>query len=113
MDTVWRAEAEAMGKLKVLNGRAATGADSEAGDVVFYIPDSRSIPYRFDHELPLIAKIINPDGGVAPLGSLVTIVQAEQGDNGEVLLGFMFGDGEEGVCMLGEVEVIGPATEVP
>jgi hypothetical protein len=100
-----------MGKLKMLNGRAATEADSEAGSVVFYIPHSRSTPYRFDHELPLIAKVVNPEGGVAPPGSLVTIVQAERGDNGEVLLGLMFGDGEEGVCMLEEVEVIGPAPE--
>jgi hypothetical protein len=113
MDTVVRAEEGEMGKLKVLNGRAATEADSEAGSVVFYIPDSRSTPYRFDHELPLIARIINPGDGIAPHGSLVTIVQAEQGDNGEVVIGFMFGEGEEGVCTLQELEVIGPAPEEP
>jgi hypothetical protein len=113
MDTVWRVAAEEMGKLKVLNGRVATEADSEAGSVVFYIPDSRSVPYRFDDELPLMARFINPESGVVPPGSLVTIVQAEQGDNGEVVLGFMFGDGEEGVCMLEEVEVVGPTAEEP
>ena len=102
-----------MGKLKVLNGRTATEADSEAGSIVFYIPDSRSTPYNFDHALPLTAKIINPSGGVAPPNSLVTIVQAEQGDNGEVVLGLMFGNGEEGICMLEEVEVIGPASKQP
>jgi hypothetical protein len=98
-----------MGKVKALNGRAPTEADVEAGTVVFYIPDSRSTPYEFDHQLPLLARVINPDDGAAPLGSIVTIVQAEKGDNGQVLLGLLLDDGGEAVCMLEEVELIGPA----
>jgi hypothetical protein len=100
-----------MGKVKPLNGRAATEADSEAGTVVFYIPESRSSAYQFDHPLPLLARVTNPDDGAAPLGTIVTIVQAEQGDNGEVVLGLLLDDGGEAICMLNEVEVLGPAPE--
>ncbi len=101
--------------LKVLNGRVATKDDADAGRVVFYIPDARSVPYRFEHDLPLLAKVTTPDErvGFPPSGSLVTIVQAEQGDNGEILLGLMYGECEEGLCQLGEVEVIGRLDEAP
>jgi len=97
----------------VLNGRVATEADAQERSVIFHIPDSRSTTYYFDHELPLTAKVINPEGGAGPPGSLVTIVQAERGDNGVVLLGLMLDDGGEAVCLLEEVEVIGPAPEDP
>jgi len=99
--------------LKVLNDRAATKEDAQAGRVVFHIPDSRSIPYQFDNELPLLAKVTTPDedNGFPPPGALVAIVQAELGDNGQILFGVMYGHGEEGICQPGEVEVIGPLGE--
>jgi hypothetical protein len=97
---------------KVLNGRAATEADANAGAVVFYIQDSRSKPYAFDHELPLLAKVIGPeDNGLGPGGTEVIVVQAEEGDNGTVLLGVLIGDDGEGICMLNELQILGPVPD--
>jgi hypothetical protein len=98
---------------KVLNGRVATEADVEQGNVVFQIPEAHSTPYSFDQELPLTAKVIRRESEFLPPGSLVTIVQAERGDNGEVVLGLMLDDGGEAVCMLAKVEVVGSAPEDP
>lgn len=93
---------------KVLNGRAATEYDANARTVVFYIQDCRSKPYAFNHELPLLARVIGPeDNGLGPAGSEVIVVQAEEGDNGEVLLGVLIGEDGEGVCMLNELEIVG------
>jgi len=94
---------------KVLNGRAATEYDANAATVVFYIQDCRSKTYAFDHELPLLARVIGPeDNGLGTAGTEVVVVQAEEGDNGEVLLGVLFGEDGEGVCMLDELEIVGP-----
>ncbi len=102
-----------MDELKVLNGRVATERDVEARRVIFFIPDSRSTPFEFDHAFPLLAKVVKKDDmdGFPKPGSLVTIVQAEMTDEGQVVLGLIYGDGEEGVCHLQDIEVIGPIQE--
>jgi hypothetical protein len=95
--------------LKVLNSRVATEAEAETRSVVFYIPEGRSVPYSFGQNLPLQAKVvIHDEENGFPFGSVITIVQAEQGDNGEVIFGVMYGVDQEGICMLSDVEVIGP-----
>ena len=100
-----------MGLLKVLNGRIATEADVDAHSVVFYIPDGRSVPYTFEHELPLLARVTKTEDEVnfAPPGTLVTIVQAELVDGQNVVLGLMMDGDVEGICDLADVDVLGPA----
>jgi hypothetical protein len=96
-----------VGALKVLNSRVATQAEADARSVVFYIPEGRSVPYSFGRDLPLQAKVvIHDEANGYPFGSMVTVVQAEQGDNGEIVLGLMFGEDQEGICMLSDVEII-------
>jgi hypothetical protein len=94
--------------LKVLNGRAATSEDAEKRSVVFYIPDSRSVSFTFDRSLPLKAVVTKPDDGdgFPPPGSVVYVVQAEIGDNGEVVIGLMYGDDQEALCLLRDITVI-------
>jgi len=100
-----------MGSLKVLNGRVATKADVNANSVVFYIPDGRSVPYEFEHQLPLLARVTKAGDEVnfAPPGALVTIVQAELVDGNDVVLGLMMDGDVEGICDLADVDVLGPA----
>lgn len=95
-----------MSNRRALNGRAATKADSEAGEVVFYIEEGRSAPYSFGRDLPLRARLIGAEDttGLAQ-GTVIEILQAEVGDTGDVLIGFVT-DAEEGVCMLHEIELI-------
>ncbi|MDE3200668.1 MAG: hypothetical protein KGN79_07075 [Acidobacteriota bacterium] len=93
-----------MAKRKALNGRVATEADSLAGEVIFYIPDERSVPYSFGRDLPLRAWLVGDETGFPPRTE-IEILQAELGDTGDVLVGFMVGE-DEGICMLHEVELI-------
>jgi hypothetical protein len=89
-----------------LNGRTATQADVDAGKVIFYIPDERSTPYRFGRDLPLRARLVDSDETTGfAAGTTVEILQAEVGDTGDVLIGFVAGD-EQGICMLHEIELI-------
>jgi len=98
-----------MPDLKVLNGRVATEADAEDRSVVFYIRDSRSTPYSFAHPLPLRARLRSPEeSGIESSGNEVVIVQAERGDNGQILIGLQYGENEEAVCTLEELEILGP-----
>jgi hypothetical protein len=95
-----------MSNARALNGRAATQADVDAGTVVFYVPDGRSTPYQFGRELPIRARLLNSEEQSGfPAGTVVDVVQAEAGDNGEVLIGFVVGD-EDGLCLLHEIEPI-------
>jgi hypothetical protein len=96
-----------MSESKILNGRAATKKDFEAGKVIFYIPDSRSAPYSFGRDLPLTARVVNPDlgDGCPPPGTPLIIVQAEITDGEYVTLGVIYGDGDEGVFALEDVEL--------
>jgi hypothetical protein len=95
-----------MSNRRALNGRAATKADQDAEEVIFYIPDGRSVPYRFGRDLPLSARLISPEEATGfPVGTVIEILQAEVGDTGDVLIGFMVGE-EEGVCQLNEIELI-------
>jgi len=99
-------EGKAVSKCRALNGRAATKADQDAEEVIFYIPNGRSAPYRFDRDLPLSARLISPEEETGfPVGTLIEILQAEIGDTGDVLIGFMVGE-EEGICQLNEIELI-------
>jgi len=91
-----------MSKRRALNGRVATQADQDAEEVIFYIPDGRSVLYRFQRELPLRARLVGETSGF-PVGTEIEILQAETGDTGDVLIGFMVGE-DEGICLLHEVE---------
>jgi len=88
-----------------LNGRVATQADVDAGTVIFYIPDGRSTPYDFGRALPLKARIAGEETEAYPVGTEVEILQAEVGDTGDVLIGFMVGQ-DEGIGMLHEFELL-------
>jgi hypothetical protein len=95
-----------MSNVRALNGRSATQADVDAGTVVFYIPDGRSTPYYFGRDLPLRALLLGPEEQSGfPDGTVIDVLQAEVGDNGEVLIGFVAGE-EEGICQLNEIELI-------
>ena len=93
-----------MSKRCALNGRVATQADQDAEKVIFYIPGDRSVPYRFERDLPLRAHLVGTETGF-PVGTEVEILQAEIGDTGDVLIGFIVGE-DEGICMLKEIELI-------
>ena len=96
-----------MSKRRALNGRVATQADQDAEEVVFYIPDGRSVPYRFERDLPLRARLVGTEKTTGfPIGTEIEILQAEIGDTGDVLIGFIVGEGE-GLCLLHEIELIG------
>ncbi len=95
-----------MTKRIALNGRAATQADQDAETVIFYIQDGRSVPYRFERDLPLRARLVGTEETTGfPVGTEIEILQAELGDTGDVLIGFVAGE-EEGICMLHEIELI-------
>jgi hypothetical protein len=95
-----------MSKRRALNGRVATQADQDAKEVIFYIPDGRSVPYRFERDLPLRARLVGTEETTGfPIATEIEILQAEIGDTGDVLIGFMVGE-EEGICMLQEIELI-------
>jgi hypothetical protein len=89
-----------------LNNRIGTSEDVDAGRCVFQIPDGRSVPYSFGRELPITAVIARDLGeGSPPVGTHVEVLQAEQGDTGDVLVGFVLGD-QEFVGMLDDIRVI-------
>jgi hypothetical protein len=89
-----------------LNNRAATPEDAKAGTVIFHIPDGRSTPYSFGRELPITAVIARDLGEDSPsVGTRVEVLQAEQGDTGDVLVGFVLGD-QEFVGMLDDIQVL-------
>jgi len=95
-----------MSKRRALNGRAATTTDQDAEEVIFYIEDGRSVPYWLGRELPLSARLISTEEDTGlPVGTEIEILQAELGDTGDVLIGFMVGE-EEGICQLNEIELI-------
>jgi hypothetical protein len=95
-----------MSKRRALNGRVATQADQDAEKVIFYIPDGRGVPYRFERDLPLRARLVGTEETTGfPIGTEIEILQAEIGDTGDVLIGFIVGE-DEGICMLKEIELI-------
>ena len=94
-----------MSKRRALNGRVATQADQDAEEVIFYIPDGRSVPYRFERDLPIRARLVGAAETGFPVGTEIEILQAEIGDTGAVLIGFIVGE-DEGICLLHEIELI-------
>jgi hypothetical protein len=95
-----------MSMRRALNGRVATKADQDAEEVIFYIEDGRSVPYQFGRDLPLSARLISPEEATGfPVGTVIEVLQAETGDTGDVLIGFIAGE-EEGICQLNEIELI-------
>ena len=94
-----------MSKRRALNGRVATQADQDAEESIFYIPDGRSVPYRFGRDLPLRARLVTEKTTGFPIGTEIQILQAEIGDTGDVLIGFIVGE-DEGICRLQEIELI-------
>jgi len=97
-----------MSKRTILNGRVASKAEFDNGDVIFYVPDEESRPFSFGRELPLQATVVA--GDFALPGTVVSVVQAEEDENGHVVLGVTWDDGE-GVCALEDIELGG--TEAP
>jgi len=56
--------------------------------------------------LPLCARLLGTEETTGfPVGTEIEILQAELGDTGDVLIGFMAGE-EEGICLLHEIELI-------
>ena len=95
-----------MPKRRAMNGRVATQADQDAEEVIFYIPNGRSVPYRFERDLPLRARLVGTEETTRfPIGTEIEILQAEIGDTGDVLIGFIVGE-DEGICLLHEIELI-------
>jgi hypothetical protein len=87
-----------------LNGRVATEADIDAGAAIFCVPDGRSVTYQLGRDLPLRARVVGPNTGIAT-GTEVEILQAEIADTGDILVGFVNGE-QECVCKLHEIELI-------
>lgn len=95
-----------MSKRRALNGRVATQAIQDAEEVIFYIPDSRSVAYRFKRDLPLSARLVGTEKTTGfPISTEIEILQAEIGVTGDVLIGFVVGE-DEGICLLKEIELI-------
>jgi len=90
----------------------ATEEDCKAGQAIFYIPDNRSKVYDLGRPLPLTARYRQDtetstakEQGIIPAETVVEIIQCEIGDNGEILVGFRYAEGE-GLCMLNELEIL-------
>lgn len=84
----------------VICGRTASEADIEAGMAVFCIPSgSKPHPIR----LPVCGVYRDAENGIT---TPVVVIQAEEGDNGQVFLGVRPLVGGNMVCMLGEVEIV-------
>jgi hypothetical protein len=95
-----------MSNARALNGRSATQGDVDAGTVIFYVPEGRSTPYQFGRDLPLRARLLGSEEQTGfPTGTEVDVMQAEVGDTGDVLIGFVTGD-DEGICLLHEIDLI-------
>jgi hypothetical protein len=73
--------------------------------VIFYIPSGRSVPYRFERDLPLRARLVGTEKTTGfPVGTEIEILQAEIGDIGDVLVGFISWRGRGD--LLQEIELI-------
>jgi hypothetical protein len=89
----------------LIQGRVATEADYHSGVAVFDVQDGHSAPYSLGHNLPIRAELVKSDGMEWPVGSQVSIVQAEITDGYHVTLGVLNGD-EQGVCALEDVKLL-------
>ena len=64
------------------------------------------VPYRFERDLPLRAGLVGTEETIGfPIGTEIEILQAEIGDIGDVLIGFIVGE-DEGIGLLKEIELI-------
>ena len=91
--------------------KPATEEDCKAGRAIFYIPDNRSTVYDLGRPLPLTARYrqdtvigMGEPQKIISAGTPVEIIQCEIGDNGEILVGFLYAGGE-GICMLNELDI--------
>jgi len=89
----------------LIQGRVATEADFHSGVAVFYVPDGLSAPYSLGRDLPIRAELVKSEGTDWPVGSQVSIVQAEISDGKDVILGVVHGD-EQGICTLEDVKLL-------
>ena len=90
-----------------INNRTATRDDVDQNTCIFFVPDNRTKPYSFGRPLPLSARLVLPEeDSFAPSGTPVQILQAEQDENGAVILGVVYCDGQEALCGLTDVELI-------
>jgi hypothetical protein len=89
----------------LIQGRVATEADFHSGAAIFYVPDGRSVPYSLGRDLPVRAELVKSEGTDWPVGSQVSIVQAEISGGKDVILGVVHGD-EQGICTLEDVKLL-------
>ena len=90
-----------------INDRTATQNDVDHNTCIFCVPDNRTKPYSFGRPLPLSARLVlSEEESFAPPGTPVQILQAEQDENGEVILGVVYGEAQEALCGLTDVELI-------
>jgi len=89
----------------LIQGRVATEADYHCGVAVFYVPDGHSAPFSLGRDLPLRAELVKSDGMDWPVGSQISVVQAEITDGRHVTIGVLYGD-EQGVCTLEDVKLL-------
>jgi hypothetical protein len=86
-------------KARIAMNTPATEEDCHAGRAIFYIPDNRSTVYDLGRPLPLSARyrqdtVIGTGQEVISAGTMVAVMQCEIGDNGEILVGFLYAGGE-------------------
>jgi len=67
-----------MSKRRALNGRVATQADQDAEEVLFCIAEGRSVPCRFERDLPLRARLVGADTGF-PVGTEIKFCRLSAG----------------------------------
>jgi hypothetical protein len=92
-------------KTPLIQGHAATKTDFDSGMAIYYIPGGRSSPYWLGQNLPIRAELVKADGMGWPVGTQVSIVQAEILDGKHVTLGVLNGD-KRGVCPLEDVKLL-------
>jgi len=61
----------------LIQGRVATEADYHCGVAVFSFPDGHSAPFSLGRDLPIRAELVKSDGMDWPVGSQISVVQAE------------------------------------
>jgi hypothetical protein len=83
----------------------ATEQDFKNGDAVFYVKDGQSRRYNLGRSLPVAGTVRKQiqlsDGKTIPVGTPISIVQAEVTEH-DVLLGFRYGS-EQGICTLSKI----------
>lgn len=87
----------------------ATPEDVRQGRAVFSVPDGKSRVFSLGTSFPiaavLVVDITRDDGAVVPAGTAINIVQVEIVDEKDILVGFRYGNSEEGLCLLEDTNI--------